>query len=297
MFNSKKIIILFGAALIALLASCNFNTIQKKSGNVVFDFSSISGKVPAASRNIVDDLLADNHDCFVDLTLEGDFKYNQTINLRETQIIQVQDIPVGSKVKAIIEVYLITKIEAQDEAETEAEETQKKEILFNGESQVYQIVVGPNIIEVPLAKYGTDSEGEEGENGGGAGSGSGGGQQEPVDNRIKIYVSNLAQKTGDSDAWKTDEDENHDGQTLNTAFDYIQSAIQWIADNGNRSSDYNIVLTDFDDGPFNQTIDFSDTSIYHNDSLKNKASSITISSTDNTFFISRIPPCFKFSYN
>ncbi len=286
MFNSKKIIVLFGAALIALLASCNFNTIQKKSGNVVFDFSSISDKVPAASRSIVDDLLADNQDCFVDLTLDGDFKYNQTINLRETQLIQVQDIPVGSRVKAIIEVYLITKIEAQDEAETEAEETQKKEILFNGESQVYQIVVGPNIIEVPLAKYGTDSEGEEGgENGSGEGNGSGGGQQEPVDTTIRIWVKYLENKQG-GDTLNIDtkdlpaETEGNDGQSYNTAFNYIQSAINWIAKNGDGSKNYEIMLTDHTDGKaFNQCIVFGDPKSNY-DNLRNKAKSIKLTSNN-----------------
>ena len=48
MFNTRKVIILVSAVMIALFTSCKFNSFGKKSANVVFDFTSISGKIKCA---------------------------------------------------------------------------------------------------------------------------------------------------------------------------------------------------------------------------------------------------------
>ena len=256
MFNTRKVIILVSAVMIALFTSCKFNSFGKKSTNVVFDFTSISGKTPTASRSALDTIINENEACYIDLKIQGSYEYSQTINLKETQVVQIENIPVGAIITAAVELYIITK-NPDDETET-------KTILYNGESKTYTIISGENAITVPLKKVQTSEEpGSDPEP-----------EPEPVpepepeDTSIKIYVKWAEDKQGLS-AWTVynkpteaatileSDKEDNDGQTPDTGFNYIQSAADWIIENGNIDEDYKIILTGYDEThKFDQGVEF-----------------------------------------
>ena len=285
MLKAKKVLILFSAAMLALFSSCNFNNLHKKSATLVFDFTSVSGKVSTAARSTLAEVMEENETCYLDLEIQGGFEYNQTINLKETQIIQITDIPVGARITALADLYTLT-INEDDATET-------KTLLYQGKSKGYTIIAGENNIQIPLKKYkpaddpavDPDDEkdpAEDPNDPNDPNGGNGGGQQD--DGKITIWVSYDADHQGNY--WneaenKSNEDPANDGTTKDTGFYYIQSAIDWIEVNGDGSSDYKIILTDY-----SATTAF-DQSIEYGDDLNYKANSITITSNDKENFAIR----------
>lgn len=248
MFNTKKLYIIISAAMLTILTSCNFSSYKNEKTRAVFDFSSIISGANN-SRSAMSDLLEANENLYADLKLEGGFTYNQTINLKESQIIQIDNIPVGSRIKALVELYTITKNQDDDQ--------EVKSILYKGQSKTYTIIEGENKITIPLKKYKAEQDADPAEeqnpgedpndpndpNGGGGGS-----QQE--DEAITIWVSYDADHQGNY--WneaenKSNEDPTNDGTTEDTGFYYIQSAINWIAQNGDGNKDYEIMLSGYDE--------------------------------------------------
>ena len=266
MFNTRKVIILVSAVMIALFTSCKFNSIEKKSANVVFDFTSISGKTPTASRSALDTIINENEACYIDLKIQGSYEYSQTINLKETQVVQIENIPVGAIITAAVELYIITK-NPDDESET-------KEILYNGESKTYTIISGENNIEVTLHKNAADTVDDQvDDQGHGDENGANGDTPAPVDDTITIYVKYNSEHTSPR-YWETDEGSDNDGTTENKAFYYIMSAFKWIRINGDSEKNYEIYLTGYDEeNPFRQYIEIAG-------NLTGSAKSITLTSSN-----------------
>ena len=260
MFKIKRFMTFFGAAMLLILTSCEFGSLEKReaSGSVVVDLSSVKDRITSSSRTAYKDLLSSDFETFADLKLEGDFETSQTINLNETEIVQIDNIPVGSKITASIEIYI--NIDLQDEGRS------FKETMWHGTSEVYEIKDGPNEIVIPLSRGGAEID-------------------EPEDTKIKIWVTydehkqytSLSTLTANYFAYggtRPEEEEGRDGKTKDTAFHYIISAIKWIADNGNSNEDYKIVLTGYGiQDAFNQGVSIGD-------EVKGHAKSITITSSD-----------------
>ena len=276
MFKIKRFMTFFGAAMLLILTSCEFGSLEKReaSGSVVVDLSSVKDRLTSSSRTAYKDLLSSDFDTFADLKLEGDFETSQTINLNETEIVQIDNIPVGSKITASIEIYI--NIDLQDEGRS------FKETKWHGTSEVYEITDGPNVIIIPLTRGGNEEIIDE---------------PEEEENKITIYVK--YDETKPASFWndtsnKSNENSENDGKSLNTAFNYIQSAVDWIAQNGDGNEDYEIMLTGYDDThAFEQDVYYdenhsSTASLIFGereadvDNLKNKAKSITLTSDDYT---------------
>ena len=278
MFNTRKVIILVSAVMIALFTSCKFNSFGKKSANVVFDFTSISGKTPTASRSALDTIINENEACYIDLKIQGSYEYSQTINLKETQVVQIENIPVGAIITAAVELYIITK-NPDDESKT-------KEILYSGESKTYTIISGENNIEIPLHKYKTDNPDNDQDPAEDEPNEENGNSSQQEDSSITIWVTYNEQKqittsslplTASAFAFNgsnPEEETGRDGKTEATAFHFINSAIKWIATNGNSSEDYKIILTGYNaQNAFDQGFSIGD-------EVKGHAKSITITSSD-----------------
>lgn len=270
MFKIKRFMTFFGAAMLLILTSCEFGSLEKReaSGSVVVDLSSVKDRITSSSRTAYKDLLSSDFETFADLKLEGDFETSQTINLNETEIVQIDNIPVGSKITASIEIYI--NIDLQDEGRS------FKETKWHGTSDQYEIKDGPNEIVIPLSRGGNEEIIDE---------------PEEEDKRITIYVRYDENKQGNilNEAENSsNEDPANDGKTKETGFYYIQSAINWIAENGNRNSDYKILLTGYNEThAFNQIIystsshDGTATAIFGKteaeaDNLRTKSNSITL---------------------
>ncbi|MCR5764587.1 MAG: hypothetical protein K6G09_01285, partial [Treponema sp.] len=147
-------------------------------------------------------------------------------------------------------------------------------------------IEGENNIEVPLKKYKAEQDADpaEGQNPGddpndpNGGNGSGG--SDPADDTITIYVKYDPDKQGLSSRliiygpthnMPTPKENDKDGKTPQTAFGYINSAVEWIAANGDITKNYKILLTDYGDTPFNQ-------GVYFGSNLNYKAKSIILTS-------------------
>ena len=233
MSKSKKLFLILCAAMISFFTGCD-NNLFKKNGQIVFDFSGLANSGKTNSRNAIEDILKEGKDCFVDLALEGTFTYNDTFNLKGRTSYTIDGIPIGSQIKAIIQVYTL------DDKNT-------KEVLFSGQSKNYLISEGTTQIVVHLNKPQTQIEidNPNGGQGGGGGNGGGGGQQQQEDNKITIFVRYDSSYQGNY--WNTDENKSNepstnDGKTRDTGFYYLQSAVNWIAENGNYNKDYEIML-------------------------------------------------------
>ena len=275
MSTTKKLLIILGAVIFTLFTSCD-NNLSRKNSKITLDFSSLYKKGNTNSRNAIEDIIEEGKDCFVDLSLEGTFTFSDTFNLKEKTSYTINEIPLGSQVKAIVEIYTL---ENPDDPKT-------KEVIYSGQSRNYLISESTTQIVVHLNKPKTNIEIDEpnGGNGGnnGQGGNGGGGNQQQEDPTIKIYVRYNASYQGDfwnGDENKSNEPSENDGKTKDTGFYYIQSAVNWIAENGNGNKDYEIILNDYNDTPFDQYIVFGDTTRYHDDNLRYKASSITITSS------------------
>ena len=254
MSTSKKLFVILCAAMVCFFTGCS-NSISKKNGSLVFDFSSFSNK--QISRNAIEDLITQDQEFFVDLSLEGTFKYHDSFSLSEQTSYAIEGIPLGARIKAVIEIFTYK----------DPNDKETKIILFSGESQTYTISESVNQITVKLNKNEDALEiiGEE--------------PQEEVDNSIKIYVVYNSEKQ-DSD-WEANEDPARDGTTPDSAFYYIQSAIHWIEVNGNGNEDYTIKLIGY------SATEAFDQTIVYGDNICGKANSITITSYDKNNFAIR----------
>ncbi|GEM_PF-5093587 len=212
--------------------------------------SSVTVKVDEVN---IEDLVEGQYYC--EITVEGDgFNATKRILIEsEDQFYEIRsgnfavdfEIPVGTKVSATAVIY---KIEVIDRERVSTP-------LVEGKTGEISVAPGDNAIEVICR------------------------DKEPV----KIYVEyNDDTKTMSSETYETisyktyEENAGHNGKTQETAFNYIQAAIDWIAENGNSDEDYEIILSGYDSKkPFKQRLDFKNT-------LDGKAKSIILTSTNPT---------------
>lgn len=265
MSATKKLFIILGAVMLTFFTSCD-NNLFKKNGEITLDFSSLYNKGNTNSRNAIDDIIEGGKDCFVDLALEGTFTFSDTFNLKEQTSYTISDIPIGAQVKANVEVYTF---ENPDDPKT-------KEVIYSGQSRNYVITAGTTQIVVHLNKPKTNIEIDDpnGGNGGGnngQGGNGGGGNQQQEDPKITIWVT--YDENHQNNFWndaenKSNEDPTKDGKTKDTGFYYIQSAVNWIAANGNRSENYEIMLAGTDE------THIFDQAVYSNPSHSNTATVI-----------------------
>ncbi len=246
MFKIKRFMTFFGAVMLLLLTSCSFNN-EKKSGSVVFDFTKLGENPQANSRITVQEYFSQYENCYLDLKFEGTFEFAETYDLKETPTIVINDIPVGAQIKAVLEIY--SKFIREDNNE------EIKEIIFTGESETCTIQDGPNQITVPLKVYSDEPEP----------------QPQPEEPKITIYVEYDENHTT-MQYWETDEPAANDG-TEDNPFNYIMSAFKWISNNGNADENYEILLTGYEENPFNQFIEITS-------SLNSHAKSIIFTSED-----------------
>ena len=236
MFTAKRLFIILSAAIITILTGCTNNLI-KKNGEIVFNFGSLYNKATPTSRNAIEDLIIERKDCFVDLALKGTYSYSDTFNLKEKTTYAIDDIPVGAQVKAVVEFYTF--------ADPEDETT--KQVLYSGESDTYVIQPGTVTIVVRLNKSELLLEIESGQD---PNNEENGGSQEQEEPKVTIWVS--YDENHQNNFWndaenKSNEDPTRDGKTKDTGFYYIQSAVNWIAENGSGSENYEIKLSGTDD--------------------------------------------------
>ena len=261
MMNFKKRLLISVMVILALFSACNLSFFDRKSGEIVVDLSEFNNKRRPNSRSTIDELFAQNEVLFADLSLEGSYNYNTTINLREASSFAIEGIPVGSQVKAVIQLYTFTN---PDDSST-------RKVLYAGESAVYTIAAGVNDITVTLKKQKIEEDPENPV------------VEIPEEEEVKwnIYVTYDEQKQG-LDAWSLqhgawpEEEPDKDGKTALTGFNYIQSAIKWIADNGDSETPYQIVLTGYESAYFNQCMIFGTQN--YEDNLDGHAKSITLTS-------------------
>ncbi|MCR5284967.1 MAG: hypothetical protein K6D95_05165 [Treponema sp.] len=260
MFKSKFLPV-FTFLFIAVLASCNFSA--NKSGSIFLDFTSLKGS-PSAPRNLIDTYLEEEKDVYVDLTIDGLLDEPVTLNIMEQPYYEQDEIPVGTKIQVTVEAYIITN---DDDPEN------SKYILYKGTSNKKTIGGGPNTIKILMKEL-----------------------------TKKIYVryadgfqeGNFIRNALENDSYETEDDEGNaititnDGKTPSTGFFYIQSAIDWIAENGNPNYDYEIILTGYgDEVSFNQRFEFGNVND-DTDSLYGHAKSITF--TSNNASVTAIKP-------
>lgn len=277
MCSTKKFFSLICAVMVVCLASCGFNAFEKKGGQIVFDFGGFGNMGRSGARNVVEELLKQDEDCFVDLTLEGSYPYTTTLNLRESSVCQIDDIPVGAQIKVIVEIY-----------------TGEKNVIASGQSDVYVIHAGINDIEVQMEEVKTifEVKGDDDKQGiTGDDNPKKDEEEEEVDPKVyhDIYVMLDTAKQNGGEPFSSlellghyegygttlpSEEDGKDGQSLETAFNYIYSALNWIVAHGSYETDYRIILTGYENvEPFNQPM-------YFMPDLDVKAASITITSTN-----------------
>lgn len=252
MFKIKKHLFilpaLFLSVFMSFFTSCDQLHLEDMSkGSVVFNFNSdffskIDKKQVSHSRAAFEEYFSYGH--YIDVSLEGDFNYSATINLSSQTYISIDDIPVGARITATLTLYTWPDINDEN----------SKTTLFTGQSEKTTIKAGSNVIKINIAE-----------------------------NQYRIYVS------CDSSIGTTPLKNKDDLNSLETGtgtkdnpFKYIQSAIYYIAENGSYQNDYEIYLTGYTtDSCFDQQVEFGDVAD-DSDILQNKATSITITSTDPT---------------
>ena len=203
---TKKNLVLFSFILFAFTA-CILNFLAHKSGQLFFDFSSFAPEKNSNSRSAIEDYVEDGKDYYIDLTIDGSYKFSATIDLKDVNTYTIDNIPVGTRIKAKIDFYTYNI----------PGDLYSRETLLSGESKYYTITAGVNEIVINLKSE-----------------------------FIKLYV---------------------------TKNESIQDKIDWIAQNGNSEKDYKIILTGYEDEPFNEVIEFKS-------NLNNRASSITLTSSN-----------------
>lgn len=203
---TKKNLVLFSFILFAFTA-CNLNFLAHKSGQLFFDFSSFAPEKNSNSRSAIEDYVEDGKDYYIDLTIDGSYKFSATIDLKDVNTYTIDNIPVGTRIKAKIDFYTYNI----------PGDLYSRETLLSGESKYYTITAGVNEIVINLKSE-----------------------------FIKLYV---------------------------TKNESIQDKIDWIAQHGNSEKDYKIILTGYEDEPFNESLDFKT-------DLNNRAKSITLTSSN-----------------
>lgn len=278
MFKSKFLPV-FTFLFIAVLASCNFNS--RKTSSLYLDLSGIKAKVIGdksdTERKLIDDYTDTDEQnikpLFVDIEITEGFEFKETIDLHKQVTLEIAEVPVGTRVKAKIDVYTYTTYEYDGERQEFYFEEASKNILYSGESKPRVISGGPNSITILMKEL-----------------------------TKKIYVryaddfqeGNFIRNALENDSYETEDDEGNaititnDGKTPSTGFFYIQSAIDWIAENGNPNYDYEIILTGYgDEVSFNQRFEFGNVND-DTDSLYGHAKSITF--TSNNASVTAIKP-------
>lgn len=251
MFKLKKNLFilpaLFLSIFLSFFTSCDQLHLEDMSkGSVVFNFNSdffskIDKNQVSHSRAAFEDYFSYGH--YIDVSLEGDFNYSATINLSSQTYISIDDIPVGARITATLTLYKWPDINDKN----------SKTILFTGQSEKTTIKAGSNVIKINIAE-----------------------------NQYRIYVKLDASKN-DSNFLTRDacsEDLSTHNGTKSSPFEYIQSAIYYLADNGESDKDYEIYLTGYtEDQAFNQTTTFAEWSeSSETDILQNKVNSIYLTS-------------------
>ncbi len=235
------------SAFIFIFTSCGDLHLEDMSkGSVVFNFNSdffskIDKKQVSHSRAAFEEYFSYGH--YIDVSLEGDFNYSATINLSSQTYISIDAIPVGARITATLTLYKWPDINDEN----------SKTTLFTGQSEKTTIKAGSNVIKINIAE-----------------------------NQYRIYVKLDASKN-DSNFLTRDacsEDLSTHNGTKSSPFEYIQSAIYYLADNGESDKDYEIYLTGYtEDQAFNQTTTFAEWSgSSETDILQNKVKSIYLTS-------------------
>ncbi|MBQ5490602.1 MAG: hypothetical protein IIT68_00925, partial [Treponema sp.] len=240
----------FLVALSAVLFSCS----QVGTGSVAFHFDAQfieqvnryrqSEPSPIPSRSALDSYI--NGTTYVEVKLEGDKELSQTYPLTEDLSIEFEGIPVGARIRAVLTLF----------SQEEPADPDTRSDICTGQSDWTVIASGENVLEITLRGL-----------------------------NYRIFVTFRDDpdiQSGSLMPLDPDREEpQNDGRTPNTGYSYIQSAIDWIAENGNRDEDYEIVLTGFDDtNAFNQRVTFGAVDEGQGDNLTGHAKSITLTSTD-----------------
>ncbi len=249
MKNCKKVLLaIFLLSLTFIIFSCS----QFGTGSVAFQFdkefieqvNQYKQKSAGQSRSALDSYI--NGITYVEVKLEGDKELTQTVPLEEDVFIEFEGIPVGARIRAVLTLF----------SQEDIEDPTTREDICSGESAWTVITAGENILEITLRGL-----------------------------NYRIFVTFRDDpdiQSGSLMPLDPDREEpQNDGRTPITGYSYIQSAIDWIAENGNRDEDYEIVLTGFDDtNAFNQRVTFGAVDEGQGDNLTGHAKSITLTSTD-----------------
>ena len=242
--------VVFLVALSAVLFSCS----QIGTGSVAFHFDAQfieqvnryrqSEPSPIPSRSALDSYI--NGTTYVEVKLEGDKELSQTYPLTEDLSIEFEGIPVGARIRAVLTLF----------SQEEPADPDTRSDICTGQSDWTVIASGENVLEITLRGL-----------------------------NYRIFVTFRDDpdiQSGSLMPLDPDREEpQNDGRTPITGYSYIQSAIDWIAENGNRDEDYEIVLTGFDDtNAFNQRVTFGAVDEEQGDNLTGHAKSITLTSTD-----------------
>lgn len=229
MFKTKNklftIPALIFSAFIFIFTSCGDLHLENlDTASIVFDFNSPAFKKAlnereSSSRAALSDYIDEN--TYAEITISGREYYDsKTIQLKNTSKITFSDVEIGAIIQAKLVIY--KKMTDSDE----------KDILLTGDSDWTTIKMGANLIKINLDKtnyviYISCN---------------------PVKNELSGYKS------------KEDLDEMESGLgTEDQPFNYIQSAIYWIAENGQNNRNYEIRLTGYDEeNTFNQAVKLYD---------------------------------------
>ena len=258
MFKSKFLPV-FTFLFIAVLASCNFNS--RKTSSIYLDLSGIKAKVIGdksdTERKLIDDYTDTDEGnikpLFVDIEITEGVEFKETIDLHKQVTLEIAEVPVGTRVKAKIDVYTYTTYEYDGERQEFYFEEASKNILYSGESKPRVISGGPNSIIISMKE---------------------------LTNKIYVTYNEEAQDITYTTLLNINELSNPEtnGKTPETGFHYIQSAINWISENGSYEKDYEIILTGYgEETPFIQCAEFGNVSD-DTDNLSGKAKSITLTS-------------------
>ena len=237
-------------ALSAVLFSCS----QVGTGSVAFHFDAQfieevnryrqSEPSPIPSRSALDSYI--NGTTYVEVKLEGDKELSQTYPLTEDLSIEFEGIPVGARIRAVLTLF----------SQEEPADPDTRSDICTGQSDWTVIASGENVLEITLRGL-----------------------------MYRIFV------TWRSDAlisnWAYEDATNqdlaqHDGRTEDTGFSYMQTAVNWIVQNGKSTEDYEIILTGYNEAnAFKQRVSFGDVRT-DDDTLTGHAKSITVSSTNSS---------------
>ena len=78
MRNLRKTSILFCTLILGLFTACNLGLINK-TGQLYFDFSEFSTAKNKNSRTVLEDVIEEGKNYYIDLSIEGSYKFNTII--------------------------------------------------------------------------------------------------------------------------------------------------------------------------------------------------------------------------